>query len=292
MPKKSKKMVKKPISFVELSKRVWLDVGAFWKLLLSVLAVYAVINFIFVASFSLLPSNEALQAEVETYLGASAGKIIDSMVIVGVSVLNFSSPGNTFLQVLLFIFASTAFIWTLRKLRGLQKISIRQAYYEGPANIIPLLIVSTLLLLTLVPSAIASSILTIALPIIGSNLERTIVYIISAALVLLSVWLVAVWWPAFYISMLPGTKPIASLRAGAELTKRRRSRVAIKLVGVIALLVLVFVAFVIPVSLIWQRIVPVTVYAMLFLMFGLFHMYAFNLYRSLIDEPERTSKKA
>ena len=38
---------------------------------------------------------------IETYLGASAGKIIDSMVIVGVSVLNFSSPGNTFLQVLL-----------------------------------------------------------------------------------------------------------------------------------------------------------------------------------------------
>ena len=291
MPKKRTHLVNKPISFIELTRRVLLDVGAFWKILLGVIAVYAVINFIFVASFALLPSSDAIQAEIEAYLGSSAGRFIDSMVIVGVSVLNFSSPSNTVMQMVLFVLASMAFVWTLRKLRGLQKISIRQAYYEGPANSVPMLLVVIMLLITLVPSAIASSILSVAIPIIGSTFERVVVYAIAVGLILLSIWLLTVWWPAFYIAMLPEARPVASLKAAGKLTKGRRIRLLLKSIIILIGLIGVFLIVVIPVSLLFQRLVPITVYITMFILFGLGHMYMFNLYRSLVDDSESSTAR-
>lgn len=288
MRKKIKKNAE--LSLRALSLKVWIDISAFWKTLIGVIAVYAIINFIFVASFSIIPSNESLQSEIETYLGSSSGKFMDSIVIVGVSVVNFTSPSNTLMQIVLFLLASMAFVWTLRKLRGLQKITIRQSYYEGPANVVPLVLVVVVLLLMLTPSAFASSILTVALPIVNSGLEKLIIYIIGILLLLLTLWMLSIWWPAFYISMLPGTKPIASLRAAAKLTKGRRMRLFLKVLLIFISLVALFILVVVPVSLIFQRAVPLTVYIIMFVIFGLAHMYLFNMYRSLVDESEATSK--
>jgi hypothetical protein len=284
------KNIKSELSFWALTNKVWIDISAFWKTLIRVILVYAIINFVFVASFSVLPSNEALQSEIETYLGASAGRFIDSIVIVGVSVINFTSPSNTLMQIILFLLASMAFVWTLRKLRGLQKISIRQAYYEGPSNIIPLLLIVVTLLLMLAPSAFASSILSVALPIVSSGLEKFIIYFIAILLIIITLWMLSIWWPSFYISMLPGSKPVASLRAAAKLTKGRRIKLSLKILLILIFLALLFIFIVVPVSLILQRAVPVTVYILMFIVFGLAHMFLFNIYRSLVDESESSTK--
>ena len=274
----------------QVLKTSWLDISTFWRMIAGVLTVYAVLNFIFVVSFSLLPTNEALEADIATYLGASAGRVIDSFTLVGISLLNISSPSNTVLQVVLFIIASMALIWTIRKLRGLQKITIRQAYYEGPANIIPLLLVSAMLLCTLIPASLASTLLIYALPITGTALEFSIIYIIAGALVLLTLYWTLVWWPAFYISMLPSTKPIAAMRAAAALTKKRRFRIWGRIILIGLLLTVLFFVIVLPLSIVYQRIVPLAVYITLTVLFGLGHILFFNLYRSLIDESEPTAK--
>jgi hypothetical protein len=276
----------------DVLKAAWLDISTFWRMIAGVLAVYAILNFIFVVSFSLLPSNEAVEAEITTYLGESAGRVIDSFTLVGISVLNISSPTNTALQILLFIIASMALIWTIRKLRGLQKITIRQAYYEGAANVIPLLLVSAMLLATLIPASLASTLLIYALPITGTSLEFATIYIIAGALVMLSIYWTLVWWPAFYISMLPGTKPIAAMRAAAALTKKRRLRIWGRILLLSVLLIMLFFVVVLPISLIYQRIVPLAVYLTVTVLFGLGHILFFNLYRSLIDESEPTKSKA
>ncbi len=185
MKKKQKTHTKKVVSYKQLTKMTWLDISSFWRFLGGILVVYAVINFVFVASFSLLPSSESLQEDIIGTLGTSAGRVVDSFTLVGVSLINVSAPSNTMLQLLLLAIVSMAMIWALRKLRGLQKITIRQAYYEGPNNIVVLVLVVMLLLLTLIPASIASTILLYALPIVGSLLEATFVYTIGALLMAL-----------------------------------------------------------------------------------------------------------
>lgn len=292
---RKKQKIKQPhkkrqiIGHVALAKATWLDISSFWRPLVAILAIYAVLNILFVASISLLPSNQAIQDDITKYLGGSAGRVLDSLTLVSISIINISSPGNTLLQVLLIVVASMAFIWALRKLRGLQTISARQAYYEGPANIIPVLLVCTLLLLTLLPASIGSTLLLYTLPIAGSSLELIIAYAISGGLMILSLYWLMVWWPAVYISMLPATTPIASMRAAAQLTKKNRLRLLQRFIIAIVVLFAAFFVIVVPIALIWQRLVPATVYTVIVLLFGTWHVVAFNLYRSLIDES--TEKK-
>ena len=288
---KTKRTSRMVPGFVALAKLTWLDISSFWRTLSGILLVYACLNFIFVAGFSLFPSSESLEADIVAVLGESAGRAIDSFALVGISLLDISSPSNTALQMVLLIIVSMALIWAVRKLRGLQKITIRQAYYEGPANIIPLILVVTMLLLTLIPASIASTILVYALPIIGSVLEKTIVYIIAGVLVGVSIYWLMVWWPAFYISMLPGTKPVAAMQAAAELTKGRRLKILSRQLVALVMLVVLFVVVVLPLALISQRLVPLIVYTVLVSLLGIGHIVFFNLYRSLIDDQPAGKKK-
>jgi lipopolysaccharide export LptBFGC system permease protein LptF len=59
---------------------------------------------------------------------------------------------------------------------------------------------------------------------------------------------------------------------------------------ILIFLALLFIFIVVPVSLILQRAVPVTVYILMFIVFGLAHMFLFNIYRSLVDESESSTK--
>lgn len=277
---KNKNLVLKMTKLYQLS---WVEISSFWKPLASVIAVYAIINFIFIASFALLPSSESLQLEVEGLIGENAGRLVSSITLVGVSLYDFSSPSNTILQIILFLISSTAFVWAMRKLRGLKKIAIRQAYYEGPSNLIPLLLVCTMLLFTLIPASIASSVLSFGLYNAGSSLEIIALYAVTLPLIFLSIYWLAVWWPAFYIIMLPGTRPVAAMRAAAELTKYNRAKLFLRHLGIFITLVILFASVAIPASLIWQRIIPLTVYVSVFALFGIMHVMLFTLYRSLVD---------
>ena len=291
MKKKQKTHTKKVVSYKQLTKMTWLDISSFWRFLGGILVVYAVINFVFVASFSLLPSSESLQEDIIGTLGTSAGRVVDSFTLVGVSLINVSAPSNTMLQLLLLAIVSMAMIWALRKLRGLQKITIRQAYYEGPNNIVVLVLVVMLLLLTLIPASIASTILLYALPIVGSLLEATFVYTIGALLMALSLYWLLVWWPALYIAMLPGTTPIGAMRAAAMLTKGRRFKIFSRQFAILVVLGSLFFVVVFPLAIVWQRLVPLSVYVSIITLFGIGHIALFNLYRSLIDEQPTATPK-
>ncbi|MCA9345254.1 hypothetical protein KC871_01395 [Candidatus Saccharibacteria bacterium] len=291
MKKKQKTHTKKVVSYKQLTKMTWLDISSFWRFLGGILVVYAVINFVFVASFSLLPSSESLQEDIIGTLGTSAGRVVDSFTLVGVSLINVSAPSNTMLQLLLLAIVSMAMIWALRKLRGLQKITIRQAYYEGPNNIVVLVLVVMLLLLTLIPASIASTILLYALPIVGSLLEATFVYTIGALLMALSLYWLLVWWPALYIAMLPGTTPIGAMRAAAMLTKGRRFKIFSRQFAILVVLGSLFFVVVFPLAIVWQRLVPLSVYVSIITLYGIGHIALFNLYRSLIDEQPTATPK-
>lgn len=281
-----KKQLKNPvkiISFWQLIKISYDEISLFWRPLLGILIIYAIINFIFITSIALLPSSESLKSQIEELFGGDVNRFVSSITLVGLTVYDVASPSNTLLQMILFVIASMAFVWALRKLRGLKKFKVRQAYYEGTSNIIATMLVVVLLLLTLVPASIGAAIISFGLPIAGSGLEEFSIYLIGALFIILSVYWLAVWWPAFYIVMLSGTTPINSMRAAAELTKKLRIRLFARHLLIVFILVILFFCVAIPVSLIWQRLIPATVYVTIFMLFGVMHVMLFSLYRNLVD---------
>jgi uncharacterized protein YacL len=91
------------------------------------------------------------------------------------------------------------------------------------------------------------------------------------------------YWPAFYIAMLQDSRPIKSMRLAAELTKYHRTKILGRVISIFINLILLFLLVVTPVSLISQRLIPVVVYIMLIVLFGVMHIMLFSLYRSLVD---------
>lgn len=286
----SKNNKRSVISLENLIKVSWLDISSFWRALLAITAVYAIIYFIFVAGVPLFPTTESLTASIEESFGSTAGKLMDSLAIVGLSVSSVSSASNGLLQIFLFLIASASVVWALRKQRGLNKISVKQAYYEGASNIVPMILVVVLLLLTMVPAAFASVGLNLALPVIGTTTEKVVIYSIATPLIVWSLYLLVKWWPALYVIMLPNTTPIASMRTASALTRKRRFKIFIRILFIFFFIALFFLSATILMALISSRLAPITVYVMTFASFLLGHVMLFNLYRSLVDEPKVVTK--
>jgi hypothetical protein len=263
----------------------WLDLSAFWRTLMAITLVYAVLYFIFVASVSVFPTIETLKDDLLAIFGIeNTSRLIGSTLIVSSSLMSVLSASNSLLQIILFLIASSALVWAIRKQRGLKKINTLKSYYEGTANLIALFITSLLLLLTLIPSAIGSSLLSFGLPIAGSTTEVIILYSFAVILTLWSVYLILARWPAFYIAMLPGARPVASIRAAKNLTKNRRLKILARVLIIIVSLIIFFVLLVAPMALIWQRLIPITVYLTVMALFCVGNVLLFNLYRGLLDE--------
>ncbi|MDQ5885013.1 MAG: hypothetical protein QG562_521 [Patescibacteria group bacterium] len=288
---KQPKTVKKTIKLGALYKQAWIDFATFYKPLVGITAVFGIIYFIFAAKFSLFPSLEDIQDSLSVYVGDSVSGAISSTTLIGVSITNISNANSTLLQLLLFLLASTAIVWAMRKHRGLKKTSVLQAYYEGPANIVPLLLVCVMLLLTLIPASIAATVLSSGLPLASTTVELLVMYSIAIVLVGLSVYFWLIWWPAFYISMLPGARPIASMRVAAQLTKYQRAKVFRRSLFVWVSIVLTFFVVVFPIALIAQRLVPFIVYVVVLLLFCWMHVIFFTLYRSMVDDADKPTAK-
>ncbi|HPW48194.1 MAG TPA: hypothetical protein PLJ97_02530, partial [Candidatus Saccharibacteria bacterium] len=184
-------------SFYALVKSTLSEVITFWRPLLAILAVYAVIYFVFVLGLSLSNNSQDLMtgsSKMGDALNIAIGQFF-SRVLIGTA----ASDTTLVVQFVLFLVASLAFIWTLRKLQGLKKIKIKDAYYLGNAALIPVIIISLVLILTFIPALIGSTILTVSIQSASTLLETVIVSVLAFVLLMLSLYLFVMFWPAFYI---------------------------------------------------------------------------------------------
>lgn len=285
MPKKQITVkVKKMPSFWNLSVRTFNELTTFWRPLFGVTAIYALLYFILVLGFSISYSYDDIVAVVEE-LGVTGGWFEkNSIAIANIFSYNTQADATAIVQSLLFLIATLAFIWTLRRVRTLKNIKLRDAYYDGPARIVPFALVSVLLLITFVPAMIGSSILSIAFATNSSGIELFFVGLIGGSLLLASVYWFAAWLPAAYVVSLPKSTPIAAIKAARNLTKGKRFWIARNTLALT--LVSLFIGFLIMllfVSLLSQASI-VAAFIVGFVLFAVAQTFMFTLYRSLIDE--------
>lgn len=279
-----KKPNNKNLKLTKILRKSFTELFTFWRPISLVVGVYAVLYVVIILGLNILPSAQDLQDQVTGYIGESAGSFARSLVLITVSITNNSqSDATSLLQFLLFLIASLALIWTLRKLQLLKKISITEAYYSGTATLIPVTLVSIMLILCIIPVGLGGIILATASQS-GGGAEIIVASLFTGLCLFVTAYLFAVYWPAFYIASLPGTKPIFAMRKSAEITKKLRIKLLIKIILILISLFVIFFAVLIPIALLVPYIVPVSAFALLFFYFAFMHVFLYTTYRGLIDE--------
>ncbi|MEI6237493.1 MAG: hypothetical protein WCP03_02745 [Candidatus Saccharibacteria bacterium] len=281
--KKSNKKLKpaKLPSSWDLIKKTWFELTTFWRPLLGVSIVYAVLYFVLVMGLSFSSSLQDSSITGSSRMGdafSSVFSVFSSSSLSGSS----SSDATVLVQFILFLAASMAFVWSLRKLQALKKIKMSDAYYKGTATLIPTILVSFILVATLLPVVGGSSLLANVLQNGGSGTEIAIVTAISGILLLISCYLFSMYWPAFYIVSLPDTKPFQALRSSMKVTKKRRFAIIRKALVLDILMVLSLFIVLLPIALVLPSIIPLVSFLLIFIIFGIMHVYLYVLYRSLL----------
>jgi len=129
----------------------------------------------------------------------------------------------TYLSIFSF-FMTLALIWGIAKINTGNKISIKQAYYEGTSNFIKFILVALVLALQFIPFAVGATILI--------NAIATTTIVISAWdwLILGTIWLVLAmptfYWLSHYVFSIfevgaNNLTPISALRTSKTVTKGR-----------------------------------------------------------------------
>ncbi|MEK7471758.1 MAG: hypothetical protein AAB624_00755 [Patescibacteria group bacterium] len=267
----------------------------FWKHKRTIglfLLVYAVLYIIFVRGLSgginLGELREELKADNST-----ATSILTSVTLFGVLVSTSgttSSETASIYQGLLLVVGSLAFIWLLRQLSGDKpvRIRIRDAFYRGMQPLIPFLIVMFVIALEFTPLSIGGFILNIVMAngLAGSGSELFGIYVICILLVVLSLYLVSGTLAALYIVTLPGMEPLRAIRASHQVLRMHRWSVVRKFVLLVlfllgaGLVIFIPLLLAVPSSLTWIN--EYIFFAGSVSGFAIFHIYMYNLYKSLL----------
>lgn len=285
-----KKIIKKynRIKLLTIYKKTYIELTTFWRPITLVVLIFAALYSLLIIGLNFLPSLQDLQDQVSNYVGESAGNLVRAFTLVAISVTNNTqSDATSLLQFLVFIIASLALVFTLRKVQQLKKVKITEAYYQGNSNLIPVTLVTIMLIICLVPVGLGGVVLSTGLQYYASGIELFAVSAISGMLLLVSAYLLAIWWPAFYIASLPGTKPLAAMRAARNITKYQRFKILGIFSLTIVILFIIFFTILIPLAIVLPIIVPASAYILFFIYFAIIHAMLFTIYRSLIDEPRK-----
>ncbi len=189
-------------------------------------------------------------------------------------------------QLIIVIICSLALIWGLRQAhtKGVKTLRVKTAFYRGMYPLVPVLLVLGMILLQLVPLALASTLYaaTVVNGIATTGVEQILWTLLCLLLVVLSLFFVSSSLFALYIVTLPNMEPMQALRSARKLVHHRRLVVARKLLWLpIALFVLLGLV-VIPLIAFLPILAELVFFGLSILMLPIVHAYIYTLYRELL----------
>lgn len=265
----------------------------FWKykrIISLFLLIYAILYVVFVRGLS---GGIGLGELKQTLEDSAITGFLASFTLFGILVSDSStttSESASMYQGMLLIVGSLAFIWLLRQLSGDKfiRVRIRDSFYKGMQPLVPFLTILGILALELIPFSIGGYVLNVVLAnsLTGSGSELIGIYIICILLVVLSLYLVSGSIAALYIVTLPGMEPIKALKASHQLLLLHRWSVVRKFVLLVlfilsvGLVIFIPLLLAIPASFAWIN--EYIFFAGSISSFAVFHIYMYNLYKSLL----------
>lgn len=188
-------------------------------------------------------------------------------------------------------------VWLLRSVLAGQKPRFRDGLYNSGAAIIPTMLIFLVLVIQLVPAAIATIVGTTAIS--TGALEGAIAMVFAAASLLL--YVLSLYWTvstliALVIVTLPGMYPMQALKTAGDLVIGRRLRILYRWLWLGGVIAVAWVVILVPVILLdawlksaipaisWVPIVPVGLLIMSSFTIVFSAAYVYLLYRKVVED--------
>lgn len=275
------------------------------KVFLLLVLVYAVLTALMVGMSS-QETYTALQSTVKDTGGDIVSGSFGSLGQAGILFLSSINGGlsgtlseiQQIFALILFIMAWLSCVWLLRNILANRKVKLRDGLYNAGAPILPTFLVSFMVLLQLLPLAIAiigySAAATTGL--LENGIEAMLFWAAAGLLTLLSIYLLTGTIFALIIITLPGMYPMAAIRAASDLVVGRRLRIITRFIWMFVYALSAWAIVMIPIILLdswlkdiwpaieWLPIVPIFILAMTSLTTVWVSTYVYLFYRKVVDD--------
>ncbi|MDB5167282.1 MAG: conserved rane protein of unknown function [Candidatus Saccharibacteria bacterium] len=231
-------------------------------------------------------------------LGAigKAGLLFFSAISGGLS-SNLTPAEGVYAGLIIFITWLTT-IWLLRNILAGHKVKLRDGLYNATAPLLSTVLVGVVLILQLIPAAIAAMGYTAAQTtgLLNGGVEAMLFWLAAGSLALLSLYLITSTFIALVVVTLPGMYPIQALRTAGDLVIGRRIRILLRILWLGLSIALSWVILMIPIILFdswlkslwpavnWLPIVPVALLILGALTVIWATSYIYLLYRRIVAD--------
>lgn len=271
------------------------------KIFLWLAAVYALLTAIFVGV-----ASQDTYTQLSETLKTSGGDLFSGWGKVsqaGLLLLSGISGGLTTApsavqQVYAVIFVLLVWlttVWLLRAVLAGHKPRLRDGIYNAGAPLVPTFLVALLLVVQLLPVAIAAIGYSAAVSsdLLSGGVEAMIFWAAAGLLTILSLYWATSTIFALIIVTLPGMYPMKAIRTAGDLVIGRRLRILYRLLWLLGTIVVAWLIVMLPIILLatwlnsmvaWLPIVPIALLAMSTLTIIWMAGYVYVFYRKVVDD--------
>lgn len=257
------------------------------KTFAKILAVYMVLQLILVRGLNSGVSVNDISDSVNEKFGDSSS--LTKAVATFTAYVSSSDTGisqTSSMQPILFVISSLATIWTLRKVLAGKAVSVKQAFYRGPAPIVPFILLLLLMLIQLLPFLIGGTILTKAVltGVAIGGIEKGILLVIFLLTASWSLYLITASLFGLFIVSLPEESPLHAYRAAKDLVAGRRLQLVRKILFLPIILLISLAVILIPLILVAKILVEPIYDLFNIAAIIIAYIYFFTLYKELLGE--------
>lgn len=285
---------------VEVWRTIWQYKSTFWRLVV----LYALLSGVFVGI-----ASQDVYSQLSSILRQMGGEVLRGDAskfgevgeVLLTSLTGAANPAigeaQQFIGGLLVLIVWLTTVWLLRAFLAGHNPQLRDGFYNSGAPLVPTFLLSFLLVIQLIPAAIAVIVMAAAIPtgFINGGVMLLLFWIVALLLIGLSLFWATSTFMALIVVTLPGMYPMKALRSARELVAGRRLRIVLRMLWLVVLsmffwtlvmvLVILFDAWV---KGVWQAIeeVPLVPIAFLFASSSTvvwMASYTYLFYRKVVD---------
>jgi hypothetical protein len=196
---------------------------------------------------------------------------------------------------LLFVWVTT--VWLLRQIMAGRQVKLRDGLYNAGSPVIATFLIAGLLLVQLIPVALAIIGYTAAAStgLISGGIEAMLFWIVAILLALLSIYWLTSSFFAMVIVTLPGTYPMQALRTAGDIVIGRRMKILLRMVWLFLGLAVSWALILIPIIILdsavksaWTAIAGIPIIPVTLLILSTVSViwsatYVYLLYRKVVE---------
>jgi hypothetical protein len=226
----------------------------------------------------------------------TAGLLFMSAVTGGVSTT--LSEVQQIYSGLIFLLTWLTTVWLLRNILAGHKVKLRDGLYNASAPLLSTFLITLILIVQLLPLAIAliGYAAALASGLLSGGITAMLFWIAAGLLVLLSLYWISSTFIALVVVALPGMYPLDALRTAGDLVTGRRIRILLRLLWLGLEIVIIWALIMIPVILLdtwlkglwsaieWLPAIPFALLVMSSLTIVWASSYIYLLYRKVVAD--------